>query len=159
MSHITFNVDTIPKGKGRPRLTTYGGHAHAYTPKATVEFEKEIRAAYKQQYPDFIFNPEDYLEAEILIRMPILKSFTKKEKEQARSGLLLPAKKPDVDNIVKSCCDALNTVCYPDDKQIVKMSATKIYSDTPGLIIKINKIDTSSDELYSRILSVFTNTN
>lgn len=139
MSHIEFEINTIPKGKGRPRLTTLGGHAHAYTPKNTLEFEREIAAAYKLKYPTFQFAPEDYLTVEILIKVPILKSFTKKEKEQARSGLLLPAKKPDIDNIIKSILDALNSVCYPDDKQIVTIIAKKIYSDEPGLKINVAK--------------------
>ena len=35
------------------------------------------------------------------------------------NGELLPAKKPDIDNIVKAVLDALNEVAYRDDTQAV----------------------------------------
>ena len=111
-----------------------------YTPKTTHIFETEVANAYKAAYPNFIFEESDVLAADILIKIPLLKSFTKKQKQQALSGELLPAKKPDIDNILKSIFDSLNSVCYPDDNQITVVNARKIYSEEPGLDITITKI-------------------
>ena len=138
---IKFTYQGTPVGKGRPRASKdRTGNIHMYTPKTTADFEKEVARAYKTAYPDFIFDETDVLHTEILIKMPILKSFTKKQKEQALSGELLPAKKPDLDNQLKVIYDGLNGVCYPDDKQIVSVTARKIYSEDPGLEITITKI-------------------
>ena len=140
MKKVQFTCNCIPKGKARPRVTTVNGHSRAYTPKATVDFEKEIAAAYKKIYPEFMFSADDNLKAEIIIKMPLLKSFTKTQKQQALSGELLPAKKPDIDNILKSIFDSLNNICYPGDNQIIYVTAKKIYSDEPGLKITVEKI-------------------
>lgn len=53
-------------------------------------------------------------------------------------GKILPTKKPDCDNIAKIICDALNGVAYDDDKQIVALKVTKIYSDEPRVIVWIS---------------------
>ena len=39
------------------------------------------------------------------------------------------AQKPDIDNVVKSTLDAMNGVAYGDDKQVVELSATKVWAD------------------------------
>lgn len=136
---VEFSVNTIPVGKARPRVTTAGGYARAYTPAATKAFEKEIAAAYQNKYKTPAFTDGEYLCLDVLIKMPMPKSFTKKQRAAALSGELLPAKKPDVDNIVKAICDALNNTCYTDDNQIVQLSAKKIYAENPGLEIKIKE--------------------
>lgn len=132
-----------PKGKGRPRLTTLGGHAHAYTPKTTADYEKEILDSFTKKYGDFRYSPDDYLKMTVTASMPIPSKFNKKEKQQAKDLIIRPATRTsDIDNIIKSAMDGLqgDNSPIPDDKQIVEISATKIYSDTPGLAIKIEKI-------------------
>jgi len=49
------------------------------------------------------------------------------------SGKIRPTKKPDGDNILKAVADALNGVCYKDDKCLIKMSIEKFYSDVPRI--------------------------
>lgn len=138
MKTINFTYNGNPVGKGRPRAAKdRAGNIHVYTPKTTADFEKAVASAYKAAYPDFMFDESDVLSADILIKMPILKSFTKKQKEQALSGELLPAKKPDVDNVCKAVLDSIQNLCYPDDRQIVSLTARKIYSESPGIDITI----------------------
>lgn len=83
------------------------------------------------------------LEAEIDFYLPIPESWTKKRKEQARSGFELPTKKPDVDNYTKSIFDACNEVLYRDDSQIVRVSARKWYSDEPRIEFRVRQIGAS----------------
>ena len=52
-----------------------------------------------------------------------------------------PTKKPDGDNILKAVADALNGVCYKDDKNIVKMSIEKFYSDMPRIDVIIQEVE------------------
>ena len=53
-------------------------------------------------------------------------------------GKILPTKKPDCDNIAKIICDALNGVAYDDDKQIVALKVTKIYSAEPRVLVWVS---------------------
>ena len=62
---------------------------------------------------------------------PIPKSTSKKKRIQMLQGILLPDKKPDIDNILKCVADSLNTIAYDDDKQIVHMDIEKYYGEEP----------------------------
>lgn len=42
---------------------------------------------------------------------------------------------PDLDNVAKSVCDALNGVAYFDDAQICKLSIHKYYAKAPKIIV------------------------
>ena len=49
-----------------------------------------------------------------------------------------PTVAPDLDKLCRSVFDALsNGIAYLDDQQVTELSARKIYSDTPGVLIKI----------------------
>ena len=48
---------------------------------------------------------------------------------------LLPTCSPDLDNVAKSVCDALNGVAYFDDSQICKLSIHKYYAKVPKIIV------------------------
>ncbi len=45
--------------------------------------------------------------------------------------------KPDVDKISRCVLDALTSIAYLDDSQVCSLYAQKMYSDTPGVLIKI----------------------
>ena len=45
-----------------------------------------------------------------------------------------------MDNILKAVADALNGVCYKDDKSIVKMSIEKFYSDVPRIEVIVQEV-------------------
>lgn len=49
--------------------------------------------------------------------------------------LVLPTKKPDIDNVLKSVLDGLQGVAYKDDKNITSARISKRYSAEPRLEI------------------------
>ncbi len=55
-------------------------------------------------------------------------------------GKILPAKKPDIDNVVKAVLDALNGVAYRDDTQVIELHVRKSYSEKPRVEVCIGKI-------------------
>ena len=57
------------------------------------------------------------------------------------NGELMPAKKPDIDNIAKAVLDALNSVAYRDDTQIVDLQIRKQYSEKPRLEICMEELE------------------
>ena len=54
-----------------------------------------------------------------------------------QAGKLLPSRKPDIDNVLKIVLDALNGVAYKDDSRVVMVSAKKVYSYDPKLVIEM----------------------
>lgn len=61
-------------------------------------------------------------------------------RQRAISGDLRPIKKPDLDNLIKSILDPLNTIFFNDDKQVVSITAEKFYGEIPRVDIEIEEI-------------------
>jgi Holliday junction resolvase RusA-like endonuclease len=49
--------------------------------------------------------------------------------------------KPDLDNLVKWILDCGNNIIWKDDRQIIKIDASKIYGDNPSTHLTIYQID------------------
>lgn len=110
-----FQVHGKVKGKERPRF----GNGKTYTPKATSQYEKTIKYAYRSTIGDKI-------DGNIVI---MINSYRKVPKNYPKYKLKeLPRvsdKKPDVDNIAKVVLDALNGLAYEDDKQVSELTIQK----------------------------------
>lgn len=130
-----FYIYGEPQGKARPRFARTRNSVRTYTPNKTVDYEEKVRLAYLTQCKEeTIEGPvKVYIQANFLIP----KSWSKRKKVYAYSGLIKPTKKPDVDNIAKAVCDALNGIAYKDDSQIVKLTVEKYYApvDAEGFVI------------------------
>lgn len=127
---VSFFVEGKPQGKARPRFAK----GRAYTPKTTVEYERKIAGAYSG---DMLCGS---LWLDITAYFGVPKSYTKKQKEAIKNGVL-PNKKPDADNIAKVVLDALNGVAYEDDKQVVELRVSKLYSfEKEGIEIQIGEL-------------------
>lgn len=79
------------------------------------------------------------LDMRIVAYFPIPKSTSKKKRQLMLEGQIRPTKKPDFDNIGKIVCDALNTVAYHDDVQIVDAQVRKFYSEEPRVVVTIQE--------------------
>lgn len=143
---IEFTVAGEPKGKERPRFCHNG---QIYTPKQTTIYEQQIIFDYYKQCGNAKFNENSQLELSVSAYFKIPKSGSKKKKAEMRIGGIRPTKKPDGDNILKAVADALNGVCYKDDKNIVKMSIEKFYSDVPRIEVvvqEVQKVETDEND-------------
>lgn len=131
-----ITVPGEPVGKGRPRVTVRGGHAHGYTPAKTAQYERAVRQAYNLSYcgADALTTP---VELQITAYMPIPESWPRSKKAAALAEVILPTVKPDADNIGKIICDALNGVAYQDDKQIIALKVKKLYGAWPHVDVEI----------------------
>lgn len=131
---IRFNVEGKVQPKQRPRFRRAGNKVFTYTPKATVDYENLIKEGFLRKCK----NMGGYLgnvEMEIIARFKPPKSTSKK-----KYALLLNTpflKKPDLDNAVKSICDALNGVAYNDDNQVSKIMVSKIYYEVDEVEVVI----------------------
>ncbi len=116
----TIKIPGRPKGKSRPRFA----NGHAYTPKTTRDYEKEIAACYQEQDGRKHVGGLA-LTVEAVFKIP--ESWNKKKKWETINEGRRPEVRPDIDNIVKVVMDGLNGIAYEDDSQIVEITARKIY--------------------------------
>ena len=133
---IRITIPGQPQGKGRARVCLRGGYARAYTPDKTAAYENLIKLAYGNRGISVL-----PVELTVTAFYGIPKSFSKKKRTEAMSGRVRPQTKPDIDNVLKVVCDALNKVAYNDDTQVVKITAEKYYSATPGVVVEIKEAD------------------
>ena len=130
-----FTIMGQPVAKGRPRITKRG----SYTPEKTVNYENLVKYSYIDKYKDTEVL-ESALGIEIKFYFQIPKSTSKKNRELMLKGEILPTKKPDIDNCIKIITDALNTIAYKDDNQIVVVHACKYYSNEPRAEVTIEEL-------------------
>lgn len=134
---IEFTVSGDPVAKGRPRFSTRGGFVRTHTPAKTREHEKAVRLCADQATDEPLQGP---LRVEVWSFHPIPQSFTKARKQAAQDATLRPTTRPDVDNVLKLVCDALEGVAYENDSQVVEMEARKFYSSFPRTVVRIVKV-------------------
>lgn len=140
---VEFTVPGEPIGKGRPRVSTIGGHARMFTPKRTANYESLIAVAAQRamQGRELITGP---VLVELKIAVGIAVSWSKKKTAAALAGQVMPTKKPDADNVLKAICDGINGIVFKDDVQVVNVSMSKRFAETPGVTVRIIPLDGES---------------
>lgn len=83
------------------------------------------------------------LEAVLEMRFPVPASWSKAKRARALAGVGWHTSKPDADNVAKAVLDACNGVVFRDDSQIVILTATKEFSETPGVRVVIREVQTA----------------
>lgn len=136
MNYLSLTIPGKPMGKQRPRVLKNG---FKYTPEKTVNYETLIKEIFATECR--LEKPTDKpVRLTIRAYFQIPQSISKTKRELMQKGLIRPAKKPDVDNIVKIIADSLNGLAYLDDKQIVSCSIEKFYSSIPRLEIELEEV-------------------
>ena len=133
---IKFTIPGKPVGKGRPRVTKNG----TYTPQKTKDYQKLVGSIAELEADNY-FMFDEPLVATILCYYPIPRSMPKYKRKMIEEGTLYPIVKPDLDNVAKAILDALNSIVYKDDNQVVELHIKKLYSDDPRVIVKIEVIE------------------
>ncbi len=132
---MKLTIPGEPTGKARPRVTTRG---ITYTPTKTVNYETLVKELY------YIEHGNQRLEGEIKARITayfsIPKSASKKKQVAMLSGQIRPTKKPDGDNLAKIILDSLNKLAYNDDSQVVDLTVSKYYGDSPRVEIELLEV-------------------
>ena len=140
---IEFTIPGEPKGKARPRL---GRGGHTYTPRDTRQYEHEVAEAYYRVLPqdaEEVKPIEGPVAVEITAYFGIPRSKSKKERLRIIRENVRPTKKPDIDNIEKIICDALNGIAYRDDSQVTDSYVRKRYvseDEEPRVCVMIMEV-------------------
>ena len=139
MSGLAFTIPGDPRGKGRPRATTIGGHPRMFTDSKTASYENLVKLAASQALGSR--QPFDEpLMMIVTVRMTPAASDSGKKRAAKLAGTILPTKLPDLDNVVKAVLDGCNKVAFRDDALVVRLVAEKAYAETPGVDVMINPI-------------------
>lgn len=113
---ITFIVPGTPVAKARPRTTiTVTGRVKVYTHSKTADAEANILACYRA------LNIQAFPQTTPLVLWATF--FFVQPKRGARSAY--PLGRPDLDNLLKTILDALNSWAFQDDALIVSIMAEK----------------------------------
>ena len=129
---MMFTIPGPIRGKGRPRFVRATGRA--YTPETTANAEAWVKHCALQAGATPL---EGALSLVLIIFVDIPESWPKKRREAALAGTIRPTTKPDLDNIVKLLGDALNGICWVDDKQIVEMAAKRFYAASSWTTVSV----------------------
>lgn len=130
---MILRIPGEPVAKSRPKF--YKGHAT--TPEKTVNYETLVKQLWAINEQPRLNGP---LKATVTAYFTIPKSVSQKKRNMMANGAIRPEKKPDADNIAKIILDALNTLAYDDDKQIVSLTVEKFYSESPRVLVEVNEL-------------------
>lgn len=138
---IQFTVFGTPVGKGRPKFSTFNGHAMAHTPQKTVNYENLVKLSYQHEYGGQIIEKDIPLRVEIDAFFPTPKATSKKRYNMMLEGKIRHTKKCDADNLAKAICDALNGIAYYDDSQVCELLVRKYYGPSPCVTVRIMEVE------------------
>ena len=136
---VTFYVEGEARGKQRPRTVRKDGVLRTYTPKETKEYEQFVKSAYLHEAKGTFFTGPVCVMMTVIVELP--KSMSKaKQQEILIKDSMRPTKRPDLDNVAKSVCDALNKTAYKDDAQIVRLCVSRHYGGKNGVYVTISEV-------------------
>lgn len=137
MNESVTYVELESFAKERPRTNFNTGAI--YTPTKTLQNEKKIADEFRIQNRGWEIATGP-IQVEIITVVNIPKSATKRKKQEMVEGILLPIKKPDLDNVAKLVLDGLQGTAFEDDYQVVKLGIMKRYGPRKMLKITIKKL-------------------
>lgn len=147
---VKMTIPIVPKAQMRARHGVVNGFSRTYKDPKQAKEEQVLMACLVQ------FVPAVPLDGQLLLGvkafLPIPASKPKIWKASARSGIIRPTVKPDLDNLLKHVNDCLTMLRFwQDDKQVVGFlpHTGKYYSDKPRWEIEICGLKTERVGLLS----------
>ena len=141
---IVFRADGEPIAQPRPRISTIGGFARAYVPAshAIHAWRRAVQLAARQMVSAPI---DEALRVKILFEFSRPKSHWRTGRYAGRLKDGMGAYnhgRPDIDNLVKGCLDAMNDCDFwTDDALVVHVEAVKQWAvERPGATIFVESI-------------------
>lgn len=135
MIALAFTVPGDVRGKGRARIVRIAGHARMAADRKTATYENLVALAAQEA-----MGARTPFDCPLCVTMTARFTPPASASRKAQAAMLAaetpPAKKPDLDNIIK-ILDALNGIAFRDDALIVSVFARKLYAVTPGLDVVI----------------------
>lgn len=107
-------------------------------------YKKQIGYITKQYFKTPLETP---ILVDVTFYMPIPNSWNQKKKDSKLGAF--HTSKPDIDNLLKGCFDALNKIAWKDDNQVCEVHSSKVYSINPGIAIELWELDENGEKTKS----------
>ena len=129
----TCTIPGQPVAKGRPRFARRGKGVIAFTPKPSASWEMDAAIVMGRAWGDrpTLDQPCELTVAAIFPR-PQRLICTHKRACECSPARVAHDRKPDLDNVVKAVCDALQRSVIRDDSSVCSLHAVKVYSRAGG---------------------------
>lgn len=149
MTEFVCTINQAPLGKGRPRATVRNGKARVYTPASTADWEHyaalELGSRYRAAYGS---EPANYMAGALGLELVAVFARTKALASMNTKGIYKHGakrfphgQKPDLDNVLKAVCDALEKAgVIEDDKQVSTITASKMWAaagEAPAVHLRV----------------------
>ena len=138
---ITIHVPGPPVAKARARHgRTRAGKPITYTDAKTKNYEALVAVSAAQAMAG---RPplDSALQCELMFWLAPPRSWSKKKTAAALAGEVLPTSRPDIDNFIKSVCDACNGVVWTDDSRVWSLLAQKRYAAEPYVEVRVWEVN------------------
>lgn len=137
--HIVVPGAIVPWKRAQRRRFANGVHV-TFTDREVEAYHAVVRMAAREVMRD---QPPiaDPIMLSLLAVFPVPSSWSGKRQREALSGLRHKASRPDMENTIKGALDAMQSVVYRDDAQIIGYrSCFKVYGDRPRLEIVVEPL-------------------
>jgi Holliday junction resolvase RusA-like endonuclease len=133
MTELVLAIPGQPCGKGRPRFAK----GRAYTPAETVSAERLIQDEWRHAGCPRL--QDVALKMHLLLVLERPKGHFKRDGSLSAEGSrhVLPVRKPDCDNALKLVLDALNTLAFRDDVQVVDVTVSRRWGPHAQTVIRL----------------------
>jgi Holliday junction resolvase RusA-like endonuclease len=138
MTLIVIPGEPVSKARARVFFNKKANRIMAITPTKTASYEQYIKLLAADYFTAPSLEP---IVMTVRVYRGIPKSLSKKLIPEAEAGRIRPSSRPDADNYLKSCLDALNGIAFKDDSQVVSVHVHKFYSSTPRTEIEISELN------------------
>ena len=144
--HVNFRLFIGPEAHQGPALRLLKDSPRFYKSKRAKSYTEKIRNALVSSlgtiaYGSTVAKLRDLISVDALIEVDevcFVFPFLKKHKNTKSSQTMYKPSKPDLDNLLKSFLDALESVLFKNDAQIVKInSVSKVYGEKGEIVAKI----------------------
>lgn len=132
VNEITFTIPLKPCPCPRPRVTKQG---RTYYP---ANYRNWVRAASEHVQDAAQTKFAGAVRVEITFNESVPPSYSKTRLKSCLDGLETEwPKSGDLDNLCKSILDVLTGVAWDDDKQVVRLTASKRYADRNSITVRV----------------------
>ncbi len=133
-----FILDIDPMPWRRARVMRVGRSVRHFTDAKTRAYQAAVEFAAKCAMAG---QPllEGPVSAEMTFFIATPASWSNRKAVAARSGEAPAPCTPDIDNCTKAILDACNEVVFEDDRQVVKLTATKRYAERGGIAVSFEE--------------------
>jgi Holliday junction resolvase RusA-like endonuclease len=143
---LLFEIHIPPTPQKQTKFYRRGNFVKTYDPSAVAK--EQIQWQIKAYAPEIPLDGP--LKVDLTFYLPIPKSISKVRKRQMINQVILPVKRPDVDNLAYLVTNAMKNIIYMDDSQLVDLCMHKRYGEEPRTVVKIipicNSEQTRADE-------------